>query len=1054
MKRIGHEMILASAGAGKTYALTHRFVKLLAHGAQPERIVALTFTRKAAGEFFEEILKKLARAASAPGYARQLAAEIEAPAFAAADFLRLLRATVDAMPRLNLGTLDGFFSRVVQAFPRELGIDGEFQIMEATSAHKERRRVLGRMFAASGEPDAAQREFIEAFRRATFGAEEKRLTAVLDGFMDKYGETLLAAPHPEQWGEPGRIWPEGNAWLAAAGRKADAARELREAMAGVNLDDKQRQRLDDFFEALDGWAPGGTWPDPITYLVTNALKAEPGLTEIILEKKKVALGPGPRAALRAAVAGIAGTEIARRLEMTRGIYAVLRGYEDNYDRLVRRAGRLTFADVLRCLLPEAGAPLLGETGGGTGEARLLVDWRLDARYDHWLLDEFQDTSREQWSVLRNLIDEAVQDPEGRRSLFYVGDVKQAIFGWRGGDPALFREIFEHYNGESAGSIDERRLDRSWRSGPAVIAMVNRVFGAKETLEALLPVSAAKDWNREWREHVSARPQLEGFATLRAASNEADRFAATLGILREVEPARRGLDVAVLVQKNSTAAALADYLRKEGGLAAVAESDLKLATDNPVTTALLALLRAAAHPGDTLAREHVRMTPIEALLAGQGITTRDALTERVLGELQAEGFAGTLERWLRLLASAMPGDEFSAGRGRMLVGVAARFDESGGRDVAEFLEFAERSVVREADDAGVVRVMTIHKAKGLGFDVVILPDLEGTKLAQRREGLAVQRDEDHAVNWIVDLPPKILAERDAVLSAHVAAAESTAAYESLCLLYVAMTRAKRAMYLVAEPLAEKSTTRNFTRLLRETLGGSLAIGNERWFEACAISAEEGPGVSPAPDPGADVAGWVSRAARRPAKTPSAMKATSVRGGLVFALKRNGAADFGTAVHELFAEVEWLEPGAIEGFEAAWTEKSGPGDAMAEVLECLRAQELAKVWGRPSGDGARAIEVWRERAFEIVLDGAWVTGIFDRVVVERTGDGRASKATVIDFKTDRVGSAVEIGAAVARHSLQLNLYRRVVSALTGLELGNVDCELVFTRLRRRVTAARNS
>ena len=76
MIAIGHVMILASAGSGKTYALTNRFVRLLALGAKPERIVALTFTRKAAGEFFDEILNKLARAARDPVYAAQLAGEI------------------------------------------------------------------------------------------------------------------------------------------------------------------------------------------------------------------------------------------------------------------------------------------------------------------------------------------------------------------------------------------------------------------------------------------------------------------------------------------------------------------------------------------------------------------------------------------------------------------------------------------------------------------------------------------------------------------------------------------------------------------------------------------------------------------------------------------------------------------------------------------------------------------------------------------------------------------------------------------------------------------
>ena len=86
-----HLMILASAGSGKTYALTGRFVRLLAEGAPPERIVALTFTRKAAGEFFDEILKKLGAAAADADRARQLAAEIGRPELGRAHFLGLLR---------------------------------------------------------------------------------------------------------------------------------------------------------------------------------------------------------------------------------------------------------------------------------------------------------------------------------------------------------------------------------------------------------------------------------------------------------------------------------------------------------------------------------------------------------------------------------------------------------------------------------------------------------------------------------------------------------------------------------------------------------------------------------------------------------------------------------------------------------------------------------------------------------------------------------------------------------------------------------------------------
>ena len=199
MKPPGHVMILASAGSGKTYALTNRFVRLLAGGAAPERIVALTFTRKAAGEFFDEILRKLAKAADDPAGARQLAAEIALPGLGPVDFLRLLRAVIEAMPRLSLGTLDSFFARIVRSFPLELGLGGEFTLLEDSAARLERRRVLQRLFTAGNEPDAAQREFIEAFKRATFGAEEKQLTRRLDAFLDEHAESYLEAPAGEFW---------------------------------------------------------------------------------------------------------------------------------------------------------------------------------------------------------------------------------------------------------------------------------------------------------------------------------------------------------------------------------------------------------------------------------------------------------------------------------------------------------------------------------------------------------------------------------------------------------------------------------------------------------------------------------------------------------------------------------------------------------------------------------------------------------------------------------------------------------------------------------------
>ena len=1036
MKSPGHVMILASAGSGKTYALTNRFVRLLAGGAAPERIVALTFTRKAAGEFFDEILNKLARAAGDPAVAQALAAEIGAPGLGPADFLRLLRTVVEAMPRLSLGTLDSFFARIVRTFPLELGLGGDFTLLEEPAARQERRRVLQRLFTAGGEPDPAQKEFIEAFKRATFGAEEKQLTRRLDAFIDKHSEVYLDAPRGGLWGDPRLIWPQGTGWLGGTGDRAAAVRALRAALPWTGLNDKQRARCEDFLAALPEWSPGAPLPGPVEYFLKNALavwpELEAGRAEIVVERKKVALDREAATALAAVVRGIVGAELVRKLEMTRGLFAVLHGYESVYHEAVRRAGRLTFADVQRLLLPAADAPVL--SGAGPAEGRLLIDWRLDAQFDHWLLDEFQDTSFAQWSILQNLLDEVVQDPEQGRTLFYVGDVKQAIFAWREGDPRLFREIFNHYNRAAPGTIVEEHRTSSYRSGPAVIALVNRVFGDAQALKALVPAEAADRWSGEWRAHTSAKPALGGYAELRHAEDEAGRFAATLRILQEIEPGRRGLSVAVIVQKNDTGTRLADYLRGTGHLPAVAESDLHVATDNPLTCALLALLRVAAHPGDTFAREHLAMTPLAAVLTAAGLGGPDELTAALLAELQADGFAGVIERWLCALEPCLGvSDQFSRMRGRQLVETAREFDEGGRRDVAEFLAWAEGDTVREADTAGVVRVLTVHKAKGLGFDLVILPDLEGQTMAQRREGLAVQKGADRTVEWVLDLPAKLFHENDPILSVHVAAKEADAAYEALCKYYVALTRAKRAMYLITEPVGT-SVSRNFPKLLEQTLGESWAEGEATWF-ANLVPETKIEATPPALAPLAEAS--AGKVGRLPSRRPSDDK-PGARLISLFGTEGAAAADFGTSVHALFETVEWWDAGQGAAWASARQKEGAAPAALQEALNGLNSPRLAAVFVRPG----EKCEVWRERVFEVVLDGVWLTGVFDRVLVMRDAAGRATGAVVIDFKTDRTGPDETRLQAVEKHAGQLNLYRRVAAVLTGLPVSDVRCMLVMT------------
>lgn len=1045
MTTLPHVMILASAGAGKTHALTNRFIALLAAGAAPERIVALTFTRKAAGEFFDGILRKLAAAARDEREAAKLAAALPPPAPGAADFRRMLRGVADALHRLRLGTIDSFFARIVRAFPFELGLAGDFEVLQAPAERIERRRVLRQLFAREGELADAQRDFLEAFKRATFGVEEKQLGRQLDGFLDRHYAKFLETPDGELWGNAARIWPGGQPWLGAA-RIEPARRTLREWLERrAAVEPKQRGRWENFLAALETWAPGAP-TKPLDYVLEKALdgwdELGAGAAELKFDRKAQPLDAEAGAALREIVRHVAGGELQRRIEQTRGLHAVLRSYDARYDALVRRAGKLTFGDIERRLHPDGGRVLSGAAEAGD---RLFLDYRLDAGIDHWLLDEFQDTSRGQWSVLRNLIDEVVQDAEQRRSFFCVGDVKQAIFAWRAGDPRLMGEIREHYNHGAAGPVTTQPLHESWRSGPAIVAMINAVFGRADVLAELFPGDATARWREAWADHTTALPDRAGQAALLHAADAEARQRLTLNLIRELRPLEQGLTCAVLVRKNEEAAELADYLRREGGVPAVAEADLCVATDNPLGAALLALFHAAAHPGDTLAWEHVQMTPLAAVLAEASVTTPEELAWRVLGDVHARGFERAAEEWMARLEPRLEGGrDFARERMRQFAAAAALFDESGSRDVDEFTAFMERHAVREAESAAVVRVMTIHKSKGLGFDVVVAPELEGNRIDEPRDGLAVKTNAVHEPEWVLDLPSALLTERDAVLADYQAQARQDACYEALSLLYVAMTRAKRAMFVITEPVDEDSTSKNFPKLLAATLGFSsqpVRVGALTCAGAWAEGDPDWHTRLPAPKlPAAPVALAVIAAPpvpRRVARRPSGERAGEVPAAQLFALREREAADFGQAVHALLAEVEW---GGAEDFATRWKPAGTAGD---EALACLREPGLAGVWARPAGG-----EVWRERAFEVVLEGAWVTGVFDRVVVERAAGGRVERATVYDFKTDRVVDGPGIEAAVRRHTRQLELYRKVLAVLTGVRDELVAAEIVFTHPRRRI------
>ena len=179
-------LIEASAGTGKTQALAGRLIELIRAGAKPQEIVALTFSRAAAGEIFERFVTLLAEAVE------------KNPQDA-----KLLREVIETQHLSQIGTLDSFLMRIVRSFPLELGIVGRLEMMDDYEAAAERARVS---FGILRRTDAAlKRAFGEAFALAMNHENVRSFTETYRTFISAWHERYLAMPEPEAWGDGSRL---------------------------------------------------------------------------------------------------------------------------------------------------------------------------------------------------------------------------------------------------------------------------------------------------------------------------------------------------------------------------------------------------------------------------------------------------------------------------------------------------------------------------------------------------------------------------------------------------------------------------------------------------------------------------------------------------------------------------------------------------------------------------------------------------------------------------------------------------------------------------------
>ena len=487
-----HVVVRASAGTGKTWLLVSRIVRLLYEGVAPGAILAITFTRKAAAEIDQRVgerLFALADLGDTPLDAALAQLGIAPGAEARRRVRGLYEGLLTAEHPLRASTFHAFCAELLRRFPVEAEVPAGFELVETTGAlAADAWLALER--EAAGRPDGELAAALDTLLRAggvhglhdaldSFLAHRSDWWARTENLRDPVAELGRAlaealgidagADDPVDWVEVPALAPRLERYTALLTRHPTA----------THLERIERLRA---AQELASRNPRAGAEALCAALLSDGGKGAP---YVLKANKTLAtrLGAADAQALVALHAEITDRLVAARERFRRrntwalsaAWYRAGRRLLEHFQRIKHERGILDFAD-----LEWQAYRLLNRSRHAE-----WVQYKLDQRIEHLLVDEFQDTNPTQWRLLLPLLAEIAAGDAGRgRSVFLVGDEKQSIYRFRRADPALFA----HAETWLASALDVERFGHhvSRRSSPAIARFVNRVFGEPAALIAGFP----------------------------------------------------------------------------------------------------------------------------------------------------------------------------------------------------------------------------------------------------------------------------------------------------------------------------------------------------------------------------------------------------------------------------------------------------------------------------------------------------------------------------------------------------------------------------------------
>ncbi|HEX4158335.1 MAG TPA: double-strand break repair helicase AddA [Rhizomicrobium sp.] len=1081
--------VSAHAGTGKTYTLANRVARLLLDGTSPQRILCLTYTKAAAAEMAGRLFKQLGEwamfddAALAESLAKIGAGARDADGLREAR--RLFAMALETPGGLKIQTIHSFCQYILARFPIEAGVPPAFDVLDEQTARELIADARGRVLERAGEgeenlADAAGYLATHAgegklnyILASALGGERRKFERFLERLSHDPGN-IAAAITQAHGAAPGERYEDIETSFCAEMKEAEAqlGRIARWLAGGKSTDGKLARVLakalesgsyDEFRRVF--FTTGGT---PRANLATKGLIAENSELYMQLQEAAIRFHDAElrcRAARAAALATAALTLAqAAHAEYTSAKRA--RGVLD-YDDLI--------VETLRLL-----------------EKRDAAGWvlyKLDGGLDHILIDEAQDTSPEQWRIVRHLAAEffagqGARAENGRaRTLFVVGDEKQSIFSFQGADPTQFEANREHFRRHAAENLVSVGLTRSRRSAQEILEFVDAVFAKDEVRDGVSSEEIKHETAREnavgrvifwptikpveeperdpWQAPVDIEPEWSPVVQLadRVARNIRKWTDGRSCLPGHKEPIRPGDILVLMPRREPFASELIRQLKQRG--VPVAGADRIHLLEQIAVMDLVALGRFVLLPEDDLNLAALLRSPLigiseqELYLLAAG---RDGTLWRTLetrrDETPAFSFAHTLlaEAWNR--ADYTPPFEFYAhvlgprdGRKRMLARLGAETNDA----IDEFLSLAlsyERLNTPslegflhwlEAGDAEIrrdmdrgrneVRVMTVHGAKGLEADIVILPDTTTIPQGTARHA-ALLYDED-----AVFFP---MTETDApeCVRAAKAKAQEEALREHRRLLYVALTRARDELHICGfEGKQGVRASSWYDLMLPIAQARGIVIGEDEDIIRETIPAGKAEQITSASEP-VRLPDWAQQPAKREQARPRLIRPSEAAGSdEPVRLSPRGAERFerGLVVHALLAHLPDLPRGERGDAARNYLSARGVDEEQGEKL----IEETLAVLDHP--DFAAAFAPGSRAEAAIIADlpevgaGARVSGRLDRLAVTE------DSVLAIDFKTNRPAPS-DVGAVAPLYLAQMALYR---AALGKVFPGRrIDCALVWT------------